>query len=280
LERKEVAPGDTVNVNLEWRPEGETDTFLQTATIWTNDPEMPKFDLAVEGPVFPFIILVPSHTWTVGMMPDGQSAQAKGALISQLAESFEITDINSTSEHIKLQPRPMTPEELEPYKGLSGYELACDVQPSVPVGPFKETISIATTLPEAPEIRFTIDGNRIGPLQIVGPGWTQFRHTVEMGRFDGAQGKKVLLSLFASAPGDPPLEFDEPVVSPPIIKAELRRDENFNAPGGRQRFVLTLEVPPGTEPIRVSGDTAVKVHLHANRENIGDTTIKVAFHAD
>jgi len=101
-----------------------------------------------------------------------------------------------------------------------------------------------------------------------------------MGRCKASEGKSTKVSLFVVVPDDFDLKFEEPVVTPPVLKVSLQKDEKFAAGGGRRRYFVTLECPPGVTPARWSGDTAIKVELSNNHPTVSKAVFKVEFQAD
>ncbi len=56
----------------------------------------------------------------------------------------------------------MTPEEIQKLKVKSGYALAIEVKPGLPVGPFREELVIQTDHPDQPEVKVTVVGQDHG----------------------------------------------------------------------------------------------------------------------
>lgn len=276
----EVPPGGTATIHMEWDPPHETSSFLQTATIWTNDPEHPKLELKVEGSVVPLIRTIPEGTWTVGVLSDGQQTKVKGTIVSFLKDSFDITSIETSSDHVQVTYRPLEEHELQRFDGLSGYELTCAVSSEMPVGAFNERVRVHLSLEEAPLVSLEVRGTRVGPFQVIGPGWAQEQQLLRMGRCRAADGKKVQISLFVTAPTGQAVEFGTPEVTPPVIDVTVRRDESFSTATGRYRFLVELAVPPGITPARWQGDSAIKVVLPCTHPEVPSSTFMVELQAD
>lgn len=279
LRAKEIPPGGSATVHLSWKPKSLTKVFEQSASIWTNDPAQEKITLTVTGSVVTLITRIPEGVWTVGTLSEGPTT-ITGVIASSLVDSFSIESIKTSADYVEASYEPLSAEELERLDARAGYSIKCTVTPNMPVGTFREQIDVGLSLPEAPEVTFAVQGSRIGPYQIIGPGWTQERHTLAMGRCTASQGKTTKVSLFVAVPDAFDLEFESPKVTPPIINVSLQKDEAFASGGGRQKYFIILESPPGITPGRWSGDTAINVELTNNHPTVSKAVFKVDFQAD
>lgn len=280
LSAKEIPPGGSATVHLSWKPKSVTKQFEQSAAIWTNDPQQEKLSLTVTGSVVTLITRIPEGVWTVGTLSEGQSTTTTGVIASSLVDAFSIESIKTSVDHVQASYEPLSEEELKRLDALSGYSIKCTVSPNMPVGTFREQIDVRLSLAEAPEVTFAVQGSRIGPYQIIGPGWTQERHTLSMGRCTASQGKTAKVSLFVAVPDDVDLKFEPPKVTPPILNVSLQKDEAFPGGGGRQRYFIVLEAPAGITPGRWNGDTAINVALTNNHPTVSQAVFKVDFQAD
>ncbi|MBL8852162.1 MAG: DUF1573 domain-containing protein [Planctomycetaceae bacterium] len=277
---KEIAPGESAQIHLEWRPVEESEVFAQTATIWSNDPEHAEIKLQVEGQVVPLVKMSPGGLWPVGSITEGSPSTVRGYIASAVEPAFEITSVDVSTPHITVKHEPMDAEALQQEHVLSGYWLDCTVNPDISVGVFEETIKVNLTLTDAPTMQFVIQGNRVGPFQIIGPGWRQANQTLSMGRCKAADGKTIKVSLFVSHLPGATVEFGEPQVTPPILNVTVTHDETFKASDERDRYLVVLEAPAGTTPGRWATDTAIKVHLPCNHPDADGANISVEFQAD
>jgi hypothetical protein len=279
LGTEEIAPGESATIEMEWHPQAPAEMFAQVATIWTNDPLLPKLDLEVRGKVVPPFITIPEGTWTVGVLSEGQPSKVSGKILAMLDPAFELLDVKTSADYVQVSQRRLSEEEVKPMGGLAGYELTCEVHPTMAVGQFNEQVTITTNLEDAPEFTFNIQGSRMGPYNIVGPGWFQGNQSLDLGRFVAAEGKTVSLSVFSPAT-ETPLEFTAVDVEPPILTVTLTRDEAFGASGSRQRFLMTVAAPPGITPGRWTQESAVRVTLHSNHPEAPVATFQISLQAD
>lgn len=276
----EVAPGETAAINLEWHPEQEASEFDQIAFVWTNDATNPKLELHVKGAIVPLISTVPKGNWTFGTISEGSPSVVHGTIAAYLADAFEIEGIESSSEYVKVDYEPLADDDLKRTKALSGYKLTCTVDAGIPVGTFYERIKVRTSLDEAPQVQFTLSGNRVGPFQVIGPGWQQSENLLRMGRCKAAEGKTTQISFFVAVPDGLDFAFGEPQVSPPIVNVTVKQDESFSGANGRERHVVAIHAPPGITPGRWGDDSAIKVVLPCNHPYTDSAEFNLALQAD
>ncbi|REJ73314.1 MAG: DUF1573 domain-containing protein [Planctomycetota bacterium] len=277
----ELPPGESTEVTLEWTPKGAEPMFTQQARIWTNDPARPEVVLSVSGEVVNSVLTMPQGIWSLGSIPDNEPTEFSGIIASMIEDSFEITSIEtSRPEILSANAVPMSEEELSEAGAVSGYRLDCELQPKMPVGSFQEMITVATTLEDNAEFQFVVSGQRVGPFNLVGPGWTQADRTLRMGRFSAAEGKTVQLSLFTRGLADD-FTIEGVTVEPPVLEVSTSVDEEFAAKSsGRSRYQLLIEAPPGIVPGRWSGDSVISVELQTNHSEFSTLSFNIDMQAD
>jgi hypothetical protein len=277
LGQDEVAPGDSAEVEMEWHPPGQSMEFTQSATVWTNDPQQREIKLTILGQVVPHVISYPEGAWTV-TVSENAPTQFKGMILAMLQDSFEITGIETSQPWISVTPRPFTADEAQREMGKSGYELNCEIQPVMPVGAFKERVTVKTTIKNHEEFQFEISGTRAGPFNVVGPGWISSLQVLRMGRVPSDAGKVVKLSLF-SAERDPPLEVAVESIDPPVLNATVDR-KMLDEAAARLQFIVNLEVPRGAVPARYSDDHLIHVRLKTNHPEAEAVSFDVELQVD
>ena len=278
LGQDEVPPGGTAEIQMEWEPPGRTLEFMQVATIWTNDPQKPEVKLSIVGQVVPEVITYPEGAWTV-TVNEHSATQFRGMILAMLQDSFEITAIETSQPWITVTPRLLTLDEAKRDMGKSGYELNCEIQPEMPVGPFTETITVKTTIAKHAEFQFQISGSRLGPFHIVGPGWFPPEGILRMGRIRSADGRLVKLSLFATE-RDPPLQVEVESVEPPLLSASVERKALDAAAASRLQFVVNLDVPQGIAPGRYVDDQQIRLRLKTNHPDAPTVLVNVELQAE
>lgn len=157
----------------------------------------------------------------------------------------------------------------------SGHELKVTFQPGFAIGKFRESLSIETSIPDTPPMVVMFEGNRAGPVQILGtPGisWSPEDSLLRLGRFPAKEGKKARLLVFIKK-SEEPWEVTGSKITPSFLKYELIKDDKFKG-AGRDRFDLMLEVPAGQAPLSLSGEDTGSLILETNHPEA--KTIKIA----
>ena len=147
----------------------------------------------------------------------------------------------------------------------SGHEVKVVFQHGFPIGTFRESVTVHSNIPDTPPIAVMFEGNRVGPIQLIGTsgsGWLPEQSLLRLGRFRAQDGKKVRLMVFVKKT-ETPFEITEAKLSPPFLKYQLVKDANFNQPA-RDRFDLIIEVPGGEAPFSLIGESIGSVVLHTS----------------
>ncbi len=147
----------------------------------------------------------------------------------------------------------------------SGHEIRVVFQRGFAIGKFRESVTMHTNIPDTPPVAVVFEGTRSGPIEILGTpgsGWLPEQSMIRMGRFQAKQSKKIRLMVFVKK-FEMPLEITNAVLSPPFLKYELIKDENFKQMA-RDRYDLVIEVPAGQAPISLAGESIGSIVLHTN----------------
>lgn len=243
VQQDDIPPGGEARVHLEWKPTA-TGLFHQGATIWTNDPEHNELRLTVEGDVVSDVTVEPQGNWVLGDVRINQERQFEGRIHSALFENFEITDIQTSSEQVEVRAVPFTDEEKDRHNAVQGFRLEGTYRASEQAGRVQETVTVRTSLEDYPEFEFTVTGNQAGPIVIIGPDWYGGRHLLRLGTIPSSEGKTHRLTLMVD-PFDEELEFTEIQARPAFVNVTLQKEPERSTPR-RERYVLTLEIPPGS----------------------------------
>ena len=147
----------------------------------------------------------------------------------------------------------------------SGHEIKVVFQHGFPIGKFRESVTLHTNFPDTPPVAIVFEGTRSGPVEILGTpgsGWLPEQSLIRMGRFRANESKKIRLMVFVKK-FEMPLEITNAEFSPPFLKYQLIKDENFKQMA-RDRYDLLIEVPAGQAPISLAGESIGSIVLHTN----------------
>ena len=163
-----LKPGESTEVELEWETKTIGD-FGQSATIGTNDPEHPTFDLAVQGTVRPAVMVYPSDD-TINFLEitnDAEDHRGRAGVYTADTDDFEVTGMESSKPGVILvEKEPMPEDEIKQFKAKKGYRLTIDVKSGMPLGAFREEVVVKTNHPMQPEVRLMVIGTMLGPITV------------------------------------------------------------------------------------------------------------------
>lgn len=136
-----------------------------------------------------------------------------------------------------------------------GHEIKVVFNAGLPIGKFRESLTIHTNIPDTSPMVVMFEGSRAGPIEILGtPGiaWSPQEGRLRLPRFRADEGKKAKLLIFVKKT-DTPWEITDAKVSPEFLKYQLIKDEKFKGMG-RDRYDLIIEIPAGQAPVTFSGE--------------------------
>lgn len=278
LGQDEVPPGGTAEVSLEWEGKSEEPMFAQTATIFTNDPAQPTLTLTIQGAVVPWLNTFPGDTWSIGAISETEETPFEFIIVSQMAESFTITGVESSSDLIHVGDiTPIPQEDLNMYSNaLCGYRLRGRIGLGFPVGGIREQLVVSTDVEQAEDLHLRIQSQRMGPYLVVGPGWHAALKLLELGRFDAADGKTVSVSFLVA---EEDFQFTGVTVDPPVLEITWEEDATFES-RTRRRIRVDVSAPPGMSPARWVREEPIQVSLATTDPDVPEWEFIVSLHAE
>ncbi len=216
LENEELAPGASVEIDLEWHPISPDPLFQQTAKIHTSDPNMTEISLTILGTVDSPIVPLPTSVWDLGEFNvEEESATIKTQLVSRQLEAFEITNAAPATPNIVCKWDAMTAGELEEQDFKSGYNVTVTVTAPFVVGPLESSVKFDIKAEgaddeEVNEVDVSINGIARGPLKLrpISPNgvWFQQRQLFSINSFTASDGTTAKYSVIARGLDDGKLE--------------------------------------------------------------------------
>ncbi len=268
-----VAPGETLEIPMTWKPADPMEEFHQMAQIWTNDPENQELELHVKGAVERLFYLLPKGEWQVNRASDDEASQFGGVLMSPLLDEFEIVDYTSSTDALTVEFEPFSKADLKVDKMKSGYRIRGSITGETPVGKFRETLTLVTNMAEGRKVTISLAGIFPGPFSILGKDWIGSLMQLKLGDVKASEGRTAKLVMFVTREGEP-IQLEVKETNPPFLKLDIERDETFNVPS-REKFLLTVTVPPGSPQGSWNGDDAATIIVGTNRENAPELELGV-----
>ena len=161
-----VAPGAAEPIELKWNTRRVDGGYRKTARIGTNDPRNPVVTLAVEGKVYPAVIVIPGDSLVAFQtVSNDEDVVRKAALYSKDRPDMKITRVSCLNDKlIQVKAEPMGEDDLKALKITAGTAITITLKPSDKLGPFDEEVLIQTDHPEKPEVRLHVRGRITGPI--------------------------------------------------------------------------------------------------------------------
>lgn len=257
-EKATVAPGDSTEIELEFETRENNGEYSKGATIGTNDPSIPSFDLYVHGKVFPAVMTIPPDGILsyANISNDKDDHVINAVVFSRDRPETKIVKFKVSNEkQVDVKYEPLTEEDAKSLEIEKGTKVMVNVKSGLPLGSFREELIITTDHPKQPEVRLVLTGQMSGPINIV-PGVLR-RHQIDSRTGDRGE-------IVVTVRGNRETKF-EVAHTPKGIKAEVSPE-----PGGKKgRYRLAVIVPPGTPIGNIEDEIVLKTdHPKAVEVNV------------
>jgi hypothetical protein len=305
IEQETIAPGESGKVSLTWRADKGEGPFRQTATIETNDPSRPRVVLTVWGRVLRVVRLVPDEL-VFGQISAGRPVTGQVRLLCRLDEPLEGVRCDlreeQTAGHFGIVAEPLSADQLkEPDQGnggsgegggsekagnidesdrpRSGYLLTVTVKPGLPLGRFRQTIVVHTSLKSVPTVQIPVVGTVVGDISIVGRGWDEEASLLTLGRVSSLRGIQRRLLLIARGPHSKEVQFTLVGASPDWLQVDqerLKETTPFGS-GTVTETPLVIRIPKGAPRANYLGSKFGEILIRTNHPDVPRLRIRVHF---
>jgi uncharacterized protein DUF1573 len=281
ISNKAVPPGGSAEVEMSWTPKETTNTFAKTATIWTNDPDLPEIQFKIFGKVVRQFIVQPERNWHAGHVTDVQDGAVVGIVASGIDPNFKVVSVESANPHIKATYRPLTNKERVHEGWKAGYQFTVTVDKGIAAGRIREPLKIHTTLDGNKTIDVEVTGTRSGPILFLPPRgnsrayWNAEKSLVNLGRFPHENGSKVVLPALIYGSKE---KFQVLKVAKDSDFVQVSTVPNPEIGAGEQQGInFVFEVPPGAPPVTRIAPGGVHVTLTTNHPKLKELTFQLEF---
>jgi hypothetical protein len=257
IENPEVLPGESTTVVVAYEAGRRSAKFGQTATVLTNDRQLPRLELSVSGKVTSKLLARPFE-FEFGNVAVGASATAQTKLLCFVPGSLSVVESKFSNADIapyfEVQTDPLKSDQLQAESAQSGFMAMLSLKPGLPLGTFSQTIRFTLELDgKRVEHDVPIQGTIVSDLSIVGPGWREETGVLTLGTVRSAKGLRRKLTVLVRGPSRQQLEVEPIRVDPPSLQVTLGKRTALNE--NVEQFPLTIEIPPGQSPeIRIGTD--------------------------
>jgi hypothetical protein len=252
-----VPAGDEATITLQWAAKVPPGPFRHGAAFTTNDAELKRIELSVEGEIVESATLSPAML-DFGPVRVGEQGHAELIVMSFLEPevqilSHEVIDAE-LAKRIQITVEPLPADQLPNEQAKAGVKILATFNPGDVAGSFGGSLRIETNLQKSPVREVPIRGTVKGDVWIHGPFWNEDAGLLRMVPFKSADGGKAKLyvNIRGEHAASTEVRIDDGSVSPPELKATLGEREKLRE--GLERFPLLIEVPAGTRPMVRAGE--------------------------
>lgn len=259
-----LTPGEETEVELEWKAESAMDDFSQTATVGTDCPNQEEIKLLIRGAIGQaYMFEPPPHNY--GDIFTNQETEIPFTIYS-----FQEAPLNLSSGQVQDavlskrirveigEERILQKGEI-PDKADARRMVECKMRllPGIAAGPLNIELKIARR-PEAGEeganefLTYNIRGRCVTPVRIIaGDDYNETRNILSLGVAKSSVGIK---KSFMLAIRNEDSQADPNVRIGRLVPSQLKATLGTPKVSATQRiYPVTLEIPPGTEPIELDG---------------------------
>lgn len=288
LGKGELSPGESTELEVEFRGQGFGSEFGHTFHVYSNDPESRDVKFIITGNVLMRIAIHPGPTWRLGDISGDQPVTTVGFIGSPTVDKFQILGIESESPELTVKSEPASPELLKEKRCKSGYAIIADLAPKFPPGKFESQFIVHTDIDKKAEtpgidIALQVIASRPGPMRYLsatdGARWYSETRTLFLGRFTAAQGKSSTVPFFVQQKsGDKPFEATEITSSTPHLAVELKpAPDSELGSDDRKLYNLKFSVPPGKPAASHDEKTPATVLIKTNHPELPELEIRVIY---
>jgi len=273
-----VPPGGEGQVRLEWTVPKVGRFFKQLATIKTNDPAKPNFQLAVEG-IVRTLVGTDVEEFTLSMEPD-EPATAEALIFSEQFERFAIAKVDSKIPGLKWADVAADQREISslPAKSVRKLELILpgdmtttedflliDIQPLAQDGsPLAEPKVL-------PQVGIPLHVKMKRRLAVYGPAMRD-SGVIEMGETQQGVAKTIKL-LLKVRDTDRSLPIENIELTPRFLKATVTPHDEKSSQTGL--YDLIIEIPTDAQPCQLLGESLGQIRLITGHPRIGEFPLAI-----
>ena len=236
-----IPPGGNGHVHLEVDTTAFVGPIAKAATVLTNDPATPTFQLTVQAAVRPFIGVSPGYArfiFVQGAAP-GTISQT---LWAEDGQDFAVLKVTPPNSFMKTAFREATEKEREPKGKGRQWRVELTMPSDAPVGELRNFLVIETSHPKQSEVQVPLSGF-VRPLLVVTPPTIDLKEV-------SVDAPRSFTAAFVNY-GEAPITIEKVEVTVPGITAKLQDIE------AGHRFRLTLTLTPSLAKGPFSGKVRI-----------------------
>ena len=244
-----IKPGDSTQIEVEWKTKDQVGEFSKNVTIGTNDPARPEFRLNVHGKVHSPVIVYPepeNGTIRIGDLSNEKKNIVPLAVFAPEKPDMKLTSLlTSKPEFITAKAIPLSAKDLEQLKTKGGYRVDIEIKAGMPQGDIREELVIETDNPDKPKLQFNLLGAAVGPINVI-------PYRLQIVAVNGKKGATGQVNLLVREGRSTNFTVKH---KPEKIEVAIAPNETPTLKG---RYRLTVTVPPGTSPGLIDDEILLK----------------------
>lgn len=296
FERATLKPGETTDVELEWKAEGFGE-FAQTATLGTTIPGKEEIKLTINGQITEAVSFDPPSL-ELGDFLSNATHEFNGKILNFGDTPIRLSDITLADPRIApkfditfSEARPPKEDELT---GLDDakevIEFQVKVDKGLPSGNInthlnfhvEEATEASPSLSAEDFPSYKVNGRCLNPIRIIaGTRYDESRDILDMGIAPSSEGIKISFVFGIRTDEFPNAAIKAKSITPEAAANVLKVTVGEpNTTKNQKLFPVTVEIPPGTPPIEfngASGKEFVKLTFDTNMEDSPEESIYLKF---
>jgi hypothetical protein len=265
-------------LEVESKTEGISGRFRHTADFVTNDPEMPRFQLAIEGDIRSYVA-AGDPVISLSELQRGKPVECSTIIYSQVWDAFSLKDVKSSIEGVTWEFQPAPPEKLKPFDARSGYVATFRIPGSAVQKTFRDWVEAAAEGASQPDaaksLHVTIAGEVPALRTVYGPQ-IDMDGVVTLGPLKPGEGASARLVLRVRGEHRE-IQVRKIETRPSFLKASVAAQNAELAKKGI--YTIAIDVPPDAPACNhLSEDVLGEVRVWTDHPEMPEIVrLKVAF---
>ncbi|MGB6044675.1 MAG: DUF1573 domain-containing protein [Pirellulales bacterium] len=269
LSRSVVAPGETVDVTVQWKTKGRwnKNKWIKTARINTDDPTKPEVVLQIEGFLLPECRFAESSV-AFNPVTSHDSAEVEVPLFFYQSPDIEILGFDDLppdlKDHLEVDFRPMTAEELQSHQdedelnrgAKRGYVVTTKLKPGLEPKPrgYQHSLTFRTKPQLRQPVQLPVSINVQPDIQIYGIRVPYFpeKKLLNLGTIPVGKGFDGRLNLVLAGDDRHDVEIRVKETVPESLEVTFGSPEEL--PNKTNRRPMIVKLPESAEPISLLGE--------------------------
>jgi len=278
LPKGDIPPGMGGPIEIESKTEGIAGRFNHTADFVTNDPEMPRFQLAIEGDIRSYVA---ASDPVIGLseLERGKPVECATIIYSQVWDAFSLKEVKSSIEGLTWEFQPAPAEKLKPFDARSGYVATFRIPGSAVQKSFHGSVEAVAESASQPDVKKSVQltlAGEVPALRTVYGPQVDIDGVVTLGPLKPGEGASARLILRVR--GDHrEIQVRKIEATPSFLKVSVAAQSPELAKKGI--YTIAIDVPPDAPPCNhLSEDTMGEIRVLTDHPEMPEIVrLKVAF---